>query len=40
MNYPPNPDGYEKMLRIGFFIIVTYFVIIVLPNILTGLFLG
>ena len=38
MNYPPNPDGYEKMLRIGFFIIVTYFVIIVLPNILTGLF--
>tara|TARA_R100001244_G_scaffold99507_1_gene74317 strand:+ start:430 stop:552 length:123 start_codon:yes stop_codon:yes gene_type:complete len=38
MKYPSDPDEYEKMFRIGFFIIVTYFVIIVLPNILTGLF--
>ena len=39
MNYPSDPDGYEKMLGIGFLIIVTYFVIIILPDILTGLFL-
>ena len=38
MSYPPDPDKYEKMFRIGFFIIVTYFVIIILPDILTGLF--
>ena len=38
MNYPSDPDGYEKILRIGLLIIVTYFVIIILPDILTGLF--
>jgi len=38
MNYPSDPDGYENILRVGFVIIVTYFFIIVLPNILTGLF--
>ena len=39
MNYPSDPDEYEKMFRVGFLIIVTYFVIIILPNIITGLFL-
>ena len=39
MNYPSDPDEYEKMFRVWFLIIVTYFVIIILPDILTGLFL-